>query len=101
MKTTEATKYINEYIGATIYCKGGVALLHGCIVNETAKAVKIDYSIEPVFASGCAANINYDRTAWIPKSQVKAVLIDGTTSATLEITAWFANNAMKSYRKSI
>ena len=102
MKTcTENKSLVNEYIGATIHCKGGVALLHGCIVNETDKAVKIDFCIEPVFASGSYSNIAYDRTAWIPKSQIKESVIEGCNSSTLEISTWFANKAMKSYRKSI
>ena len=100
--TTESQNksLVNEYIGATINCINGIALLHGNIVAETEKAVKIEFLIEPIFASGCAANRPYEKTAWIPKSQVKAVSIQDNNCTTLEVTRWFANNAMKSYRIS-
>jgi len=42
---------------------------------------------------------NYNRTAWIPKSQIKEMFLDGTDiSRGFEISRWFANNCMKSYR---
>jgi len=96
--STQNNSLVNEYIGATINCVNGSALLHGNIVAETEKAVKIEFYIEPVFASGCAVNRPYEKTSWIPKSQVKAKQIEDTNCTMLEITRWFANNAMKSYR---
>lgn len=96
--STQNNSLVNEYIGATINCVNGIALLHGNIVAETEKAVKIEFYIEPVFASGCAVNRPYEKTAWIPKSQVKAMQIEDTSCTTLEISRWFVNNAMKAYR---
>jgi len=82
---------INQSVFADISCKGGTALLIGIIVSETEKAIKIDYSLEPVFASGSSAVIMANRTAWIPKSQIIAK--DGA----FEIKGWFANKMMKSF----
>ena len=81
----------DQSIFADISCKGGAALLIGLIVNETEKAVKIDYSIEPIFASGSSNSIFANRTAWIPKSQIVAK--DGA----FEIKGWFANKALKGF----
>lgn len=83
---------INTTVSADINCKGGVAFLFGVIVNETEKAVKIDYAIEPVFFGKSAGKTTVNRTAWVPKSQVKT-----DKHGLFFITDWFANNAMKSF----
>lgn len=65
-------------------------MLVGIVKNETEKAIKIDYAIEPVFIglSGSPVTIA-NRTAWVPKSQVSK------KNGGLEIKTWFANKAMK------
>lgn len=88
----------NEFITADINCKNGFAMLTGEIVEVREKAVKIIFEITPVFSRGCMKPI-YDRTAWIPKSQIKQMFLDGTDIPRgYEISRWFANNCMKSYR---
>ena len=82
----------NESIFANINCKGGVALLVGVVTKETEKAIKIDYALEPIFAGGSLGATFFNRTAWIPKSQVVA---DGRGA--WEIKKWFANNALKGF----
>lgn len=83
----------NQSIFADITCKGGVALLVGVITKETEKAVKIDYALEPVFVGSAGSAVTMaNRTAWVPKSQVKE---DGRGAFT--ITKWFANQALKGF----
>lgn len=92
-ETDMETITLNNSIFATINCKGGQAVLCGIVVKETEKAVKIDYALEPVFASGAMSTKTfYNRTAWIPKSQI---VPDGRGA--FDIKKWFANNALKGF----
>lgn len=79
----------NRAIFADIKVKGGVMVLTGVVVEETEKAVKIDYALESIYSAGKAIA---ERSAWVPKSQI----INGEHSLT--ISNWFANKAMKSIR---
>lgn len=83
---------INQSIFANIQCKGGVALLVGTIVKATEKAVQIKYAIEPIFVGTSPSQTLANRSAWVPKSMIKA---DGRGA--WEIKLWFANNAMKGF----
>ena len=88
----------NEFITADINCKNGFAMLTGEIIEVREKAVKIIFEITPIFSKG-SMKTNYNRTAWIPKSQIKQMFLDGTDIPRgYEISKWFANNCMKSYR---
>lgn len=79
-------------IFADINCKGGVAILCGEVVKETEKAVQIHYEIQPVFVGSMSQTTFYNRTAWVPKSQVQP---DGRGA--FAIKKWFANNALKGF----
>ncbi len=83
---------IKNSIFANINCKGGVALLCGEVVKETEKAVQIHYALEPVFAGSSSQVLFFNRSAWVPKSQIVA---DGRGA--FEIKKWFANNALKGF----
>jgi hypothetical protein len=88
---------LGEFIFADIYCKGGMAMLAGEIVEVREKAIRIHYEIVPIFAQGYMKPI-YDRGAWIPKSIVKETFFDNSDiSAGWEIPSWFVNKHMKGY----
>ena len=83
---------INQSISTDIYVKNGIVLLFGVVKQETEKAVRIEYGLEPIFAGqNTSTRTTVTRAAWIPKSQVKA-----NKYGMLEISKWFANNIMKS-----
>lgn len=87
---------IGRSVSADIWAIGGSPLLLGIIVEETEKAVKIDYEIIPFFQS-CPL-ITYNRTAWIPKSILKKEYTEETLHFIgYKIPSWFANKKMKSY----
>jgi hypothetical protein len=83
---------INQSITADIFVKNGSVILFGVIKKETEKAVKVEYGLDPVFVGTYSNNrTTVNRSAWIPKSQIKT-----NAYGILEISKWFANNAMKS-----
>lgn len=88
----------NEFITADINCKNGIAMLSGEIIEVREKAVKIVFEITPIFYKG-SMKTEYNRTAWVPKSQIKQMFLAGTDIPRgYEISKWFANNCMKSYK---
>lgn len=78
----------NKAIFADIKVKGEVMVLTGVVVQETEKAVKIDYALESIYSGGKTIA---ERSAWVPKSQI-------VSGDSLTIKNWFANKAMKSVR---
>lgn len=87
---------INSSVSADIWAIGGSPLLIGKIVQETEKAVKIDYEIIPFFQSFHL--ITYNRTAWIPKSLLKKEYTEETLYFIgYKIPSWFANKKMKGH----
>ena len=66
-------------------------LLVGQVTKETLKAVKIDYSLEPILSRGKPKNFVASQTAWIPKSQIQL------NNESFQIKDWFANNILKGY----
>ncbi len=97
METQNKKTLIEESIFGDLYCKGGKALIIGVIKQETEKAIRIEYGVTPIFASGCSNTVDVRSSAWIPKSQVVEKPIEGTAHTTFEIKAWFINNCMKSF----
>lgn len=83
---------INQSITTDIYVKNGIVLLFGMVKQETEKAVRIEYGLEPIFVGhNTSTRTTVNRAAWIPKSQLKT-----NKYGMLEISKWFANNCMKS-----
>lgn len=76
-------EYTNRSIHANYPVKNGRAILLGIVVEEREKAIKIDFAIEPIFASGFSYVLVYTHSAWIPKTVIEE---DGWF---LRIKNWF------------
>jgi hypothetical protein len=69
------------------------SIIDGIIVDQTEKAVKIDFGMNPIGAYGVISV--YNKTMWIPKS----VLVDNTGYFTIK--QWFANKFVDQKKYSI
>lgn len=61
-------------------------LFVGRITEVREKAIKVDYALEPIFASGCNAVSIFDHTCWIPKS---VLIIEPKHKDTITVKKWF------------
>ena len=64
------------------------SLFVGRVKEIRDKAVKVDYAIEPIFASGSAAVTVYTWSCWIPKSCL-FIAKAGTAMECISVKGWF------------
>ncbi len=87
---TKAQIEVNEQILATKNVKGGSIMFVARITEAREKAVKVDYAIEPIWASGNHGVTIYTYSIWIPVSIIFHDKLGGLT-----IKKWFLNKGLE------